>query len=100
MFNFFGNFTYDAGAAFGMAQYLSACVNLMSSNGTELPLSAQVAISIVVLLMWSAKNMLSLSNQGMLANCIAGVMVVSNVFIPLVLILNSSSLSSNDFVFG
>lgn len=98
-FNLLGNFTYDASTAFGMAQYLSACVNLMSTTGTELPLAVQVAVSIIVIMFWSFKNMLSVQNQGALSIVFALIMGVSSVIIPLVLVLYSNSLSDTGFVF-
>lgn len=59
LFNLMGNFTYDAGAAIGMASYISASLNLISTTGAEVPNNAQVLIAIVVILMWSLKNMLN-----------------------------------------
>ena len=97
-FNLLGNFTYDASTAFGMAQYLSACVNLMSTTGTELPLAVQVAVSIIVIMFWSFKNMLSVQNQGALSIVFALIMGVSSIIIPLVLVLYSNSLSNTDYV--
>ena len=71
----------------------------MSTTGTELPIYVQVIISICVLLVWSRKNFLSMPNQGILALVIAVTMMLTNFFIPSVLVLSTSKMSDYNFVF-
>lgn len=60
--NMIGNLAFGTFLAFGMAQILSACISLMALGKVEATIEVEVAISIVALALWAAKNMLSLSN--------------------------------------
>lgn len=62
LFYFFGCITYDASVAYGVAEYISACNNIMSTTGTEYPVYTLVIISLVIVGMWGAKNLLTLQN--------------------------------------
>ena len=69
-------------------------MNIMSTNGTELPIYVQCMLAIFITLMWAAKNMMSLKNQCILAVLSAIILMISTVLIQMVLVLLSSQLSS------
>jgi amino acid transporter len=98
-FNFIGNLTFDAGVAYGVSQFFSACNNLMSTTGSEASTLIGVVIAVIVVMLWAGKNLMAIAHQGTIALAITGIMILINCSIPLALVFSSQKLSDTNFVF-
>lgn len=99
-FYLLGCIAQDASLSSGMAQSLAALFSLASNGTVQIPVTTSVVITIVMLLMWTMKNLMSLQNQGIFENILTLLQIASIILISGVIILFSHQLSDKSFVFN
>ena len=99
--NFLGNAAGDASFANGFATFMSSAMvaSGYSKDGFWTSNGMQVAVSIVVLLVWSLLNCVRIDQVGWVNAVAAGVQVASLVIIVVVLLVLSPRLATANYVF-
>lgn len=76
----------------------AAAVTLGTNGRVELPAIALVGMAVLISLLWAYKNMMRVDHQGWFNNVSAIYQLLSSFIVVIVLLIVSSKLSSNDFV--
>jgi amino acid transporter len=97
-FNILGNTAADASIASGFASSLSYAINI-SYPDVQLTTNAQVALSVVVMALWTVLNATRVDFQGLVYNVALVFMIVGSVVIVVVILAMSPQWATPDYVF-